>query len=379
MLTLEIKTGKEAWLSGFSISSVRVYNAGYELFIKFMDETEEGIWTEERLIREREEDVKKRSYAFEHKLVEFYSWLKENHPNFSDWTRKSYLKAIRSFFAFHRLDVKFTQQQKSKVGKKPKPKTQYYEYTLEDIKKMASVSKPKERYILLAGKELGLRASDFVKLKQGTFEAHDLDEEVPVSLGEIYTVKEGVNAKPFLGFDGREVVKQWLTVLKSQGRYDPNKPMLEISKSELSEILKRLTKRARINTGNEKIRFHQLRVFLVTRLAQIMETNHWKQIIGKEIDERSYVRPFQLREDYRKVLPLISVNPSVSITRREDLEKLNRRILDVETENIVLRKKIETLKARMKNNFEDMKQILEVQQKTIELLSEGLGKAKHKA
>jgi integrase len=189
-----------------------------------MNETEEGTWDEQRLISEREEDVKTRSYAFEHKLVEFYNWLKEQHPNFSDWTRKSYLKAIRSFFAFHRLDVKFTQQQKSKVGKKPKPKRKYYEYTLDDIKRMAEVSNPRERYILLAGKELGLRASDFVKLKQRTFVAHDLDGEVPVSLGELYTFKEGVSAKPFLGFDGREAVKQWLTVLKSQGIYNQKKP-----------------------------------------------------------------------------------------------------------------------------------------------------------
>ena len=137
--------------------------------------------------------------------------------------------------------------------------------------------------------------------------------------------------------------------------------MLEISKSELSEILKRLTKRAGISTGNEKIRFHQLRVFLVTRLAQIMETNRWKQIVGKEIDERSYVRPFQLREDYAKVLPLITVNSSVAMPQKEEMEKLNRRIMDVQTENVVLRREVETLKARMKSNFDDLKQILEIQ------------------
>ena len=187
------------------------------------------------------------------------------------------------FFAFHRLDVKFNQQQKSKVSKKPKPKRNYYEFTLEDLKKIASVSKPKEWYVLLAGKDLGLRASDFINLKQGTVEAHTLDSEPPIPLGEIYTIKEGVTAKPFLGFDGREATKQWLIVLKSEAKFEPDKPMLEISESELTEILKRLTKRAGINTGHLKIRFHQLRVFLVTRLAQVMETNRWKQIVGKEV------------------------------------------------------------------------------------------------
>ena len=372
---MENKTGKDAWLSGFAKSSVKVYKAGFDLFIKFMDETEKDSWNDQRLIEEREKDVRSRSYAFEHKLIEFYNWLKSYDPNFSDNTRKSYLKAIRSFFAFHRLDVKFNQQQKSKVSKKPKPKRNYYEFTLEDLKKMASVSKPKERYVLLAGKDLGLRASDFINLKQGTFEAHNLDSEPPIPLGEIYTIKEGVTAKPFIGFDGREATKQWLTVLKSEAKFEPDKPMLEISESELTEILKRLTKRAGINTGHEKIRFHQLRVFLVTRLAQVMETNRWKQIVGKEVSESAYVKPFQLREGYAKVLPLITVKESANMPQTEELEKVNRRILDVQTENIVLRREVETLKTALG----DMRQILEVQQKTIDHLSEALGKAKVKA
>ena len=380
MLTVENRTGKNAWLSGFADSSVRVYKPAYDLFIEFMNETEEGTWNDQRLIKEREEDVKNRTYAFEHKLIEFYNWLKDyEKKDFSDNTRKSYLQAIRSFFAFHRLDVKFTIQQKSKISKKPKPKRKYYDYTLEDIKKMASVSKPKERYILMAGKELGLRASDFVELKQGTFIAHVLDAEPPISLGQIYTLKEGVIVKPFLGFDGREAAKQWLTVLKSKGQYDPNKPMLSVGKRELSEILKRLTKRARIKTGNEKIRFHQLRVFLITRLTQIMETNCWKQIVGKEVPESSYVKPFQLREGYSKVLPLITVNTSASTPKNAELEKINQRIVEVQSENIMLRREIDILNKRMKTNFENMKQILEVHQKTIEHLSEALGKAKRKA
>jgi hypothetical protein len=65
--------------------------------------------------------------------------------------------------------------------------------------------------------------------------------------------------------------------------------------------------------------------------------------------------------------------------QKADLEKVNRRILDVQTENIVLRKEVETLKERMKTNFGDMKQILEVHQKTIQHLTDALGKAKQKA
>ena len=134
VLTVENRVGKAAWLNGFAKNSIKVYKIGYGLFIEFMNETEEGEWDDQRLLREREEDLKKRTYAFEHKLIEFYNWLKDyEKQDFSDNTRKSYLRSIRSFFAFHRLDVKFTQQQKAKISKKPKPKRKYYDLTLEDL------------------------------------------------------------------------------------------------------------------------------------------------------------------------------------------------------------------------------------------------------
>jgi integrase len=333
MLTVENKTGREAWLSGFSEGSSRVYTAGYDYFIEFMNETEQGTWNDQRLLQEREEDVRNRSYAFEQKLIEFYNWLKNyQNQNFSDNTRKSYLKAIRSFFSFHRLDVKFTQQQKAKISKKPKPKRKFYEFTLEDLKKMVGVANPKEEYILLAGKDLGLRASDFVNLKQGTFIARDLNAEPPIALGEIYTVKEGVTAKPFLSADGVQAVKHWLTVLKNSGKLDANKKMLKLGKRELSKILKRLAKKAGIQLGTEEVRFHQLRVFLVTRLSQVVETNRWKQIVGKEVPESAYVKPFQLREDYAKVLPLVTVNTGAGMPQKAELDELKNAVLTLSKE-----------------------------------------------
>lgn len=344
MLTVENKVGKDAWLSGFGEGSFRVYTAGYRLFIEFMNETETGKWNDQRLIEEREEDVKNRSYAFEQKLIEFFYWLRTyKNRNFSDWTRQSYLKAVRSFFAFHRLDIKFNQQQKSKISKKPKPKRKFYEFTLDDIKKMAEVANPKEKYILLAGKDLGIRSYDFVNLKQGTFLAHDLNGEPPVSLGEIYTQKEGVTAKPFLTLDGLHAAKQWLTILKSEGKLNANKKMLKLGKRELSKILKRLAVKAGVSTGNEEIRFHQLRVFLVTRLARVLETNIWKQIVGKEVPESAYVKAFQLKEDYAKVMPLITVNTEISEAQKEDIEDLKKALRSLEADYNIQRTRINNL------------------------------------
>jgi len=350
-LTIQNKTGKEAWLKSYGKGSVKIYSRGFTLFIKFMNETEAGEWSDQKLLKERTEDVKNRTYAFEQKILEFYEWLKTYDSNFSDNTRKSYAKAIRSFFAHHRLDIKFTRSQKSKIGKKAKPKRAYYDFTLEDIKALANVSKPKERYILLVAKELGLRAIDFANLKQGTFTAH-LNEEIPISLGKVYTIKEGVSALPFLGYDGKEAAMQWLTVLKSKGKYDPDKPMLEFGEKELSETLKRMAKRANLNTGNQRIRFHQLRVFLISRLSKVMESNRWKLIVGKEVPESAYVKPFQLKDDYRKVLPSITVNTTASIPETHEVRKLKERITMLEAEYLKMFNELEVVKDRSRKIIE---------------------------
>jgi len=160
-----------------------------------------------------------------------------------------------------------------------------------------------------------------------------------------------VNAKPFLGYDGKQAVEQWLTILKSEGKYDPDKPMLEIGEHELSETLKRLTQRANVSVGNQNVRFHQLRVFLITRLSKVLETNRWKQIVGKTVPESSYVKPFELKEDYEKVLPLITVNTTASLPRSQELEKLRKHVLELQGENVELRK----IAMKLAQDLEDVK------------------------
>lgn len=366
---LEKRDGYEAWInSGFRKSTVDNYKLGYKLFIRFMNETEGGGWDDKRLIREREEDLRTRTFAFEHKLLEFFEWMKtlvqedrevlvqrrkyrttpykikiKGGNGLSDNTRATYTHGVRSFFSFHRLDLKFTRQQSRILNREPKPIIRYYDFTLQDIKRMTRIAKPKERYILLVGRSIGLRAGDFVSLKQGSFLAH-FDEEPPCSLGEIWTEKEGAYAKPFLDADAKEAAESWLTILKAKGCYDPEKRMIEIEEEELTQNLKRLVKRARIETGGEQIRFHSLRVFLVTRLSKVLEENRWKQIVGKKVPEKAYVKPFEIREDFKKVIPLIAVSDQ-SFGSRDELEMLRREVKHLREERTPISKEdMETLK-----------------------------------
>ena len=350
MLVSNNSIGKDAWLKGFSKSSKRVYRNGYEKFIEFMNETEKGNWDDKRLLKEREIDLKERNFAFEQKVVEFHRWLDKLPEKPSDNTKKTYTSGICSFFAFHRLNLKFTKPQRNKIWKPAKPVKKYYEFTLEDLRRMNQVAKPKERYVLLVGKSLGLRANDFAGLKQGTFEAH-MKGEAPISLGEIYTQKEGVKASPFLDEDAIEASKIWLRILESRGKRDPEERMINISKQEVDLIIKKLAKRSGINTGNEIVRFHQLRVFLCTRLASVTSESRWKQIVGKRVSESSYVKPFNLCEDYAKVLPHTTVREKVAQDEvkklKEEVKVLKEREHGAQTEVWELKNKVRMLEQQL--------------------------------
>lgn len=355
---MQLETGYEPWINSYPNKTTRaILRLGYNAFIQFLEENTKQKWNDKKLLKERTEDLDNRTYVFEQKLIEFYNWLANfeiryekfkttERQKISDSTRKSYLKGIRSFFAFHRLDFQLTNQQKLKLSKKPKPAIRYYDFSVNDITQMNRFANPKERYILLAGKDLGLRANDFVNLKQGLFTAHLKEREQPYSLGKIYTQKEGVLAHPFLTNEGKRAVITWLKVLESKGLRNDNKPMLNIKKSELSENLKRLAKKSGIETGNEKTRFHALRKFLIDRLSSITSESKWKQIVGKEVSESAYVSDLQLREIYARVLPLIQTR-QITENNHAKIGLLEDTIRQLEKENRALKARIDLLQSRI--------------------------------
>jgi hypothetical protein len=349
----ELEKNVENWLNqGFADTTRRGYRWGLKIFLDYLNETEGNNWTIEKLVAARQKDVKERKFQFEQKVVDFYKWLEayvtqpttipyerkdartgkiqngafhtKGGKKLSDNSRQAFIHAVRSFFAYLRLDLQFIKQQKRFLGKKARLVEHDYHFSLKDLEEMVKMANPQEKYIMLAGKDLGLRPVDFLVLSQGHF-ARALKqretEEAPILLGEIYTQKEGVNAYPFLTDDGLEAARIWLRNLKSKDRYDDKKPMLEIQEKELTENLKRLAKKAGIDTHGERIRFHCLRKFLIDRLSKKTSESKWKQIVGKQIDEGAYVSPLALKEIYADVMNSIQL-PKAEPVNHDKLLKL---------------------------------------------------------
>jgi len=174
-----------------------------------------------------------------------------------------------------------------------------YKLAKETIARMSVQANLRDRYVLVVGKSLGLRAIDFINLKVGDFTCLDLDSEPPISMGKMHTVKESVSAFPLLDSDSVPIVKAHL---KSIGITDPNRRMLQIKKGELTRILQDLAEKGKINVGNKHLRFHCLRKFLIDRLSAVMSESKWKQVVGKKISEDAYISEEQLREAYGRAM-----------------------------------------------------------------------------
>jgi integrase len=197
----------------------------------------------------------------------------------------SSIMAIRGFYAYHRVPLMFRKQESRKLAEKNR-KTADYLFDKDDLARMALTGNLKERYVLLVGKSIGLRASDFVALTYGAFRSLKLDAEAPIALGEIGTQKESVKAYPFLDSDAVPIVKSWLETHRDAKDSDR---MLDDSEENLTVVLQNLAKKAGIDPHGKRIRFHCLRKYLIDRLSATSSESQWKQIVGKTIIEGAYV------------------------------------------------------------------------------------------
>jgi len=287
------------WLKTQKKSTLFCYASYWKYFLKFAGKNGSEI-LKERKTHLLSSDLSERR-QYEKRLLEFKQWL---NGKMSTNGIRTALAVVKSFFSFHFVDLRFRTEEKRKINEKARKNEDYW-LTLEDIEKMASVGNIKQKYILVVGKSLGLRASDFLNLKIGLFTSVDLDSEPPIFLGKINTIKENVKAFPFLDVDSVKIVKDYLRYLKAKrGKLDNKEPMLKCTPNNLNLTLRSLAEKCGLKLGNKQLRFHCLRKFLYDSLTTVTAESHAKQIIGKSIPEQAYISPRNLRLIYKKVQPL---------------------------------------------------------------------------
>ena len=272
-----------------------------------------------------------KDFSWARKAVELRQYGKEK--GLSDSISKSLVAILRSFFVYYRTPLVFTKAEINKVGGRVQRTTQDYSLTNEDFSKMAFVANLREKYILLGGKSFGLRAIDFIQFNYGTFRSVNLNQEAPISLGEINTIKEGVPAFPFIDSDLQPVIK---AILEAGISHADSDQILTFNENELSTVLQNLAKKANIQLGGKHLRFHCLRKYLCDRLSSVMSDQKWKQIVGKSISEGAYISSFELRDSYAKVMKMTTIitNGNGKVTKlSEEVAKLQNEVDDLKIQN----------------------------------------------
>jgi integrase len=239
---------------------------------------------------------------YEHKIFAFQNWLiqKGYSPNYIE----SCLGCLRGFFSYYRKPLMLTSLERKKIRRRRRT-TEDFNYDSETLYKMWLCGSTKMRYVIAMAKSIGLRAEDFSKITYGKLRSLDLNAELPIFLGEIETEKEDVKAYCFLDKDAVESIKALLETNKDKR---DSKEVWSARSDDLSQAVKRLADKAKINYGSKRIRFHGFRKFLFDALNRVMSIEKAKMIIGKQTSEEAYLSIETLRESFKEVQSLIAFN-----------------------------------------------------------------------
>jgi hypothetical protein len=279
------------WLNSQKPNTRKSYKTYMNYFLQFVN------LTGDQILADRKTDTE---HNWEKKVIAYKQWMISD-KRMSGYTATAAAMAIRGFFAFHYSKLEYRPTEQKRLSQRTR-RYEDYRFSIEDLKRMFDIGNLAEKYVLLVGKSFGLRAGDFLKLKRGDIEPY-IDRPVPISIGELGTEKEAVKAYPFIDSDALPVIRLMLQKMDREGRTKPADRFLTFKDEiQLSRVVKRLTQKAGINTGDKVVRFHNLRKFLIDHLASYMSESKWKQIVGKQISEGAYVSADSLRDDYAKAM-----------------------------------------------------------------------------
>lgn len=257
------------------------------------------------------------------KLLEFMDYFQKV-LKYSESGAVNATNAIRSYYKFWGVPLLI---QKGDI--EPSDTVyQDYDLTLDDIRQICAACDARGRAIILTGESLGWREGDIGQLKREHVEPF-LKKEPPI-LVKLETEKEKVLARGFLHKTAIEAIRNYLATRTDSNEYlfvTSQRGIKQMRASAFNKIIQDGARRANIDTGAYRLRFHCLRKFLIGRLQDVgTEENVWKQLVGKETPERTYSTK-KLREAYLKVLPLVDFSVSGSNHARvEELEEKVRKL-----------------------------------------------------
>jgi integrase len=303
----------------------KVYKMGLKKFFEWYGKTPDQVLQERKddLTQRPDEDLvtyKNRASNYSKIIERFHAHLLEEGYKIN--TAKSLTNGIRQLFRYYQMDIKV--RNGSSLNRTVKTQRNF-PLTIEHVRKMYVVANFRERVIISMATDLGLRVSDFLKIKKQ--DLPDLSLEAPISF-DVMTEKENVIARGFLSQETVESLKKYIKTLPKDNPYlfpsSQNKPK-PISRTQIGNLLKDLAHKAGLKISNGKsLTFHCFRKMLLSAAIDSgIGLTAGKKLVGKTIPQSddTYLTTVKLREKFIQLKKFLTINQSVK-SEDKQLEKL---------------------------------------------------------
>jgi integrase len=347
---------KEVWLMKLSAqefldtvqnpNTKKEYRYGIKKFCEYYGKSAEEVLDQRKddLTQKAGENLieyKNRASRFAKEIEKFHSYLIAQ--GYSTNSSRNLTIGIRQLFRYYQMPVRI--RAGSKVTKTVKTSKNFH-LRIEHVRKMFEVADLRERVILSMATDLGLRISDFIKIKKDELPA--FNQETPVSF-DIMTNKEEVVAHGFLSQETVDLLKVYLpTLTKKDNLYlFPSNGKSHISDEWVNRLLQRLAEKARIALNGKSLTFHCFR----------------KMLLSAAIDssDDTYLTTVNLKEKFIKLKRFQSIKeePDVDAEKVESLKKAVNTLQEELTQQKLITNTISEANLKMKREFQILQPLVE--------------------
>lgn len=249
-------------------------------------------------------EYRNRAVRFEREIEKFHGYLLKQ--GYTTNTARGMTIGIRQLFRYYQMPI--SMRAGSPVTKTVKT-SKNFPLRIEHIQRMFDVADLRERVILSMATDLGLRISDFIKIKKN--DLPPLTQEPPIRF-DVMTGKEEVVAHGFLSNETVELLKLYLpTLQKKDNPYlFPSNGKRPISDEWLNRLLQKLADKAQIQLNGKSLTFHCFRkMFLSSAIDSGIGLTAGKKLCGKAIakSDDTYLTTVKLREKFIQLKKILTI------------------------------------------------------------------------
>ena len=296
-------------------------------------------------------EYRNRAARFEREIEKFHGHLLNQ--GYTTNTARGLTIGIRQLFRYYQMPIRM--RAGSRVTKTVKT-SRNFPLRIEHVRKMFDVADLRERVILSMATDLGLRISDFIRIKKKDLPL--LDQEPPVMF-DVMTGKEEFVAHGFLSLETIELLKVYLpTLQKKENNYlFPSNGNRPISDEWLNQLLGKLAEKAQLDLNGKSLTFNCFRkMFLSASIDSGIGLTAAKKLCGKAIaqSDDTYLTTVKLREKFVQLKKFLTIKESGKLEGSvvEKLEAAVSRLSEELEEQKVVAAAVRGENLRVRREFE---------------------------